>query len=194
MPVSERWNLLSVLNSRDLTLLYQSLDPAQAEQIAPLLQWPEGALSRILNLVVENVQAVKETQVVLRPRCGEPRWRCVFSPPFYRWIALSRSACVPDADGLSAEAIIRWVLLVKCFGQTRSRSVVRDTLIQELAGVPSSFLSRERLVRWQRKITVKQLDGLLADVAQWRWHNRTVGGRVCILATVETNGQSRGHA
>jgi hypothetical protein len=190
MPASERRRLCVALNKHDTALLCQSVGSGHAEQLAPLLRLSDTVLSQMLDMVVPQ-DRLKANENIASPEVRTAAFGGVFFLlPLIGELPIAEAArSLPDADSLNPEAIIRWVLLVKCFGRTCARAIARDPLIQELAGLPPSFLSRELLLRWQRKITVKQIEELLGNVIRWRWNNQTVGGRICVLAQIYTNGQ-----
>lgn len=188
---SQRDRLLNTLRlaNGDIASLYQTVGPAAAERMTPLLSLRNSSLLKILDVVSDRPKSFYQEEASLALR--DTRFGGVFFLlPLIDQLPLSEATeGWPDADGAGAEAMIRWLILLKCFGKNRSFAAARDPLIQELASLPPDSLSRERVHEWQRRITPNSLGLFLSRLARWRLENGTATGALWVLGhAVSKNG------
>jgi hypothetical protein len=72
----------------------------------------------------------------------------------------------PDGDGVSAAALARFLILVKCLGAPRAPATFRDSLLRDLMGIAPD-VSGERLLQWQTSLFARDRSRFLETLETW---------------------------
>jgi len=155
--------LFSALRSGEISALYTILGAA-AEPLLPLLDCSPEALESLLDGAGEKSSVDPATQRQIRftafggvfllfPVLDE----FPFHAATYGW---------PDLGNTSPAAIVRALVLAKCFGKDRFLGCLRDPLVRDLLQIPPQALAPE-IVEWLRIIPPDSLLHFMRANAAW---------------------------
>lgn len=162
--------LIAAITVGDTAALFTIAGAADAERLAPLFrcppQWVEGAAS--------EMQGSRHSAEPAGAK-EEPRYTS-FGGMFLLLPLLSEMPLVeavrdwPAAEEAAAISLVRFLLLVKCFGRERAERASADPLLRDLLLIPPS-LSAASIADWSANISAAQFQQFLTVLAEWR-HER----------------------
>lgn len=188
-------SLLTVINNGDIAALYESVGASDAEVLAPLLRCPPEWVRKVgEQLLVQYTGSVAaETDASPGPRhtiFGGLFWLL----PHVDELPLEEATHGwPDAEKVSAVALVRFLLLIKSCGQPRASHVLHDSLLRDLLGIPPTF-SLDALADWQKAVSASQIRVFLKTLQTWHAERGAIRGEALILALAASSasGQRRG--
>jgi hypothetical protein len=159
---SHELEILSAVRAGNLSALYAVLGSA-AEPIASLLPCPAETLEPLLQLLGGEPVVDSKTQ-------RETRFTA-FGGAFLLFPILDEfpfhiaTASWSDLESVSAAAILRLLILAKCFGRDRFMGCLRDPLIRDLLQIPGA-ISASAIAEWLGAVSSDQhLSLLRANIA-----------------------------
>lgn len=158
---SEGVKLLAALTGGDKAALYIAAGATNTEVLAPLLRCPSEWVQEVGQALVRGTGPPVD-DIEVSPSLRYTSFGGLFLLlPLVDELPLEEVTCSwLDADEVSAAAIVRFLLLIKCCGQPRAQRVFYDPLIRDLLGIPPSF-SPEVLARWQKGVSTSHLQAFL---------------------------------
>jgi len=178
--------IAGIIRTGNLASLYAAVGADVAERISPLLRCPSEALDLLL-------PAPRETKASGDDR--GPRFTAFGGAfllfPILDDLPLQAIFDWPDLDRTSAAAIVRFVILAKCFGKPRALGCMRDPLIRDLLQIPPTITTAE-IADWLARISPAQLHAFLRAVAAWHVDTGAVDVELCMLTSVAQKGRPLG--
>lgn len=184
----DRTHMIHVLRTGGLTNIDASLFAHAMEWLVPLLSRSESWRHDFVDLLIHegrssaSPQGGQDEAVRITPFGG-----IFYLLPLFHEIPLE-GLLDKDCriDGVSIEALLRWLVLVKAYGGQEAVSVARDPLVQELCGIPPGVVSRLFLSDCQRMLDVSDLERMARYVIQQDREMETTAETVWGVTTVVT--------
>jgi len=179
-----RRQVLRAFENQDITLLSHAAGVTDANAISPLLHLSDSSRARILQSIREESAGTASTTDGSATVQTTP-----FGGAFFLLPMIDRLPLGQESLDLSLQhdeeliATLRWLLLVKCFGQAHASAAGRDPLIRVLTGVSPAVLAADVGRLCARQVRVWQLDRLLTGFLQYRLANQTIGREIGAFAT-----------
>lgn len=189
-PVSEGRLLIAALTGGDPGALYSAAG-TDAEVLAPLLRLPGEWVRDVGQALLARGAAMSSAHDREKPeRRSTPFGGVFLLLPLLDELPLHEARRDwPDADGLDALALVRFLLLIKCLGQPRAGSAFYDPAVRDLMAVPRT-LSPESLTRWQRRISESHQRSFLTTLEEWHAERGAVSHQTLILARAPAAGRA----
>lgn len=158
--------LINTLADGDAVALFQSLGPAQGERLLPLLGKPRDWLQSIAQAQFPTAASIPSEEArhtaaggifLLLPLLDA----MPIAAATQHWRALND--CAPAS-------LVRWIILMKCFGAAGAALVFHDPLVRHLLGIAPQ-IDAPSLKNWQRALTRRQLLGFQNHIALWQLDN-----------------------
>jgi hypothetical protein len=92
----------------------------------------------------------------------------------------------PHADEAAAISLVRFLLLIKCFGPKHTQYTLTNSLLRDLTLVPPS-VSAEVLTEWQVQVTNTHIDNFLTTLIDWQRGRGRINDRNYFLACTTLN-------
>ncbi len=160
-------SLISALADGDAVALLQMLVPADAERLLPLLESPREwleSLAQSAELPTASSVAAHET-------------RHTAAGGVFLLLLLLDAMPIAEATqhwpkllGCAPASLVRWIILMKCFGTAGAGQVFHDPLVRDLLGLAPQ-IDASSLKDWQRSLTRKQLLDFQSQIARWQFGN-----------------------
>jgi len=146
---SHQWEIIDALRSRNLPALYALLGTA-AESITPLFDCHAETLEPLLQILIGETAASPNIKADTR--------FTAFGGAFLLFALLDEFPFQAatwgwnDLGNISPEAIVRFLVLAKCFGRTRFPGCLRDPLVRDLMRIPPA-ISEKDMGEWLRQVS-----------------------------------------
>ena len=185
---SEGGKLLAALACGDRAALYAAAGAASAEMLLPLFRCPPEWVQEVgQTLLGRNAGPATDETSTLGPRYT-PFGGIFLLLPLLDELPLEEATSGwPDAGEVAAVALVRFLLLIKCCGQSCVQRVFYDPLVRDLMGIPPS-ISPTILADWQASISRANLQTLLETMTIWHRERGTVQDRTWVLARIPAPG------
>ena len=180
VPANKR--LLAVLIWKKTAALYQEFG-ADAEVLLPLMRC--------------SVAALKQAARILTSETHEAEDRSGGTPAYTRFGGMF--LLLPLLDALPWEramsgwpdpparqdpfALMRFLILVKCFGGTRSQSISHDPLARDLLEIQPR-VTPALIKKWQVNISNDQLENFMRELSVWQYEQGALKGDALVLFRV----------
>jgi hypothetical protein len=158
LEVTRFAELLTGLEGRELPILFRTAEPNDATAIATLVHLSDVQLSRIVEAFRPAGKTGRATHDV-----DSGIQTTGFGGAFYLLPLLDRR----DWNRYDTEtaAMIRWLILMKCFGPARAAAAVNDDVLREVTGVPAHFDAPPQLDERRDRVLAIETRRLLRDFA-----------------------------
>jgi hypothetical protein len=187
--VARHQTLLAALTGGDVAALYVVAGTADAEILRPLLHCPPAWVREVGQTIRASSHGAMAaaTQAPLERRYT-PFGGIFLLLPLLDELPLEEATRGwPNAEAATAAALVRFLLLVKCFGQPRACNLFYDPLVRDLLGVSADF-SLASLAVWQRGIAAAHRQTFLASLESWHTERGAVQGKTHILTHAAARG------
>lgn len=163
----DRVRLVDSLTRGDLADLYRAVGLADGEVLAPLValrpEWlrdlaaqasPDATTELPPTSAIRGVESTAfGGAFLLLPRLDE----LPFDEATTGW---------PDLGSTPPAALVRFLVLIKCFGATRAVAAFRDPILKSVMGVTSE-ITEESLARWQTQLSRTARNRFLERIEEW---------------------------
>jgi len=190
MSASHRHTLLAALGQGDLATLYKVTGAADAEALVPLCHCPPAWVYEVGQILqARNAGQAGETSTTRTPGPRSTPFGGLFLllPQLDDLPLAEATRGWPEVEEATAVALVRFLLLMKCCGQPRARSVFSDPVVRDLMGIPPA-LSLTSVHHWQAGISATHRRTFLETLAAWHSERGTIHGAPQILARVAAPG------
>lgn len=176
--------VLAAIRAADLAALYALLGTA-AELLVPLLHAPSDLFDDLL-------QRVRGEPVVSSAGRREMRFTA-FGGAFLLLPILDdfpferATADWPGMGDVGPAALVRFLVLAKCFGRTHAQGCMRDPVVRDLLQIPPT-ISPQAAAEWLGRISPDRLHSFLQVHAAWHMDNGTADAEAFLLTRVSHRG------
>jgi hypothetical protein len=185
--------LLTALTGDDMADLYVAAGTADAEGLVPLLRCPPEWVWEVGRTLLARsaghapADGAEEAAPPQGPRYTSFGGVFVLLPLLDELPLIEATQGWPDAGEIPAEALLRFLLLVKGCGQPRAPGLFYDPLIRDLLGIPPT-LSVEVVADWQAGVSGANQCTFLDALKAWHAARAAVQGRTLVLARIRARG------
>lgn len=163
--------LINALVDGDAVALFQLLGPADGERLLPLLGSRRDWLQSIAQ--AQFPSATKAPSEETRHTAGGGIFLLLplldsmpIEAATQHWTALHD--CGPAS-------VVRWIILMKCFGTAGAALILNDPLVRDLLGIAPQIDARSLKI-WQRTLTRQQLLDFQSHIGRWQIDNAIATG------------------
>ncbi|HEY3284059.1 MAG TPA: hypothetical protein VGN26_17455 [Armatimonadota bacterium] len=181
-----RRDLLAALSAGSLAGLYDALG-ADSEPLAPLLRCPAGWVAEVAQgLVVGSGAGPAEGASEAR---YTPFGGLFLLLPLLAELPLEEDTQGwPAAGDVSADKVVRFLLLLKCLGHDRAPLLWADPVARDLLAIPPT-LSIDGLSDWGKRVGPAHLRGFLRALNAWPGPGEAPEGATWVLARTRAGGE-----
>jgi hypothetical protein len=155
--------LINILACGDAVALFQSLAPSDAERLLPLLGAP-----------VDWLQSIAQAQFPSSASIPSEETRHTAAGGVFLLLPLLDAMPIdaatqhwPALNDCAPASIVRWIILMRCFGNAGAALVFHDPLVRDLLRI-SPQIDASSLKTWQRALTRRQLLDFQNQIALWQ--------------------------
>jgi hypothetical protein len=165
MKSSHADRLVSALRNGETAAVFSLIRGDDIETLTALLRCDRSVVIEI----AEQLQSARQSDAdSTSPKTGEPlftEFGGVFRllPQLDDDVLTECAAALPKFAGDAPTSLVRFLILLKCFGRQRAARAFFDPLIREIAGVPSG-VNADEIRAWAREVTPE-----MAGDFQARW-------------------------
>ncbi len=177
--------LLDALRLRELDQLYRLAGLEHAPVLAPLLRCSSGCLDSLL----QRISGGPITDPVTRQETRFTAFGGAFMllPILDRFPLHEATAGWPDLESVSAVAIVRFLVLAKCFGRPRASGCLNDSLVRDLMRIPPQ-LTPAMVRSWLAGISSENTRSFLSAISQWHLETGAIEGEELTVLPVPQKG------
>lgn len=178
---AEREQLFSAMTGDSLAGFYKTAG-SDAEMLLPFLRCSPEWLREVIDAI--GAQSAQNADDSGLNHCYTSFGGVFLLLPFINDLPLEQATRDwPHADDAAAISLLRFLLLVKCCGQTNSEQSFRDPLLRDLLLIPPS-VSVESICEWQSAISTRDVQKFLQTLLRWQQTQGRLPGEKQILTEV----------
>jgi hypothetical protein len=184
-PIPRGRALLAALTGGDMASVYLATGPGDAEILAPLLRCPASWLQEVGQMLLARPPSEMVDEAAMPPARRYTQFGGIFLLlPLLDELPLAEATHGwPDPEEVSAAMLVRFLLLIKCCGQSHAHSAFDDPLVRDVMAIPPS-LSPAVLANWSACMPPGSIGAFLDLLASWQSERGTVLGETLVLAHV----------
>jgi hypothetical protein len=156
--------LLEALRRRELDKLYRLAGLKHAPVLGPLLRCSSGCLDSLLQRITGG--PIKDPVTRQETRFTAFGGAFMLLPILDQFPLHEATHGWPDLESVNAVALVRFLLLAKCFGRIRASGCLNDSLIRDRMRIPPQ-LTPIMVRSWLTGISSENTRTFLAAISQW---------------------------